>query len=83
MFKSSLLPAPLLRVVWVLLALLPGIAPAATREYHLTLAKEPVTISGKPVTKITVNGAIPGPVLKFTEGDDAIIIEANVSLTGK
>lgn len=77
MFKSSLLPASLLRVVWVLLALLPGIAPAATREYHLTLAKEPVTISGKPVTKITVNGAIPGPVLKFTEGDDAIIHVTN------
>jgi FtsP/CotA-like multicopper oxidase with cupredoxin domain len=52
-------------------------AQAATREYHLTLAKERVTITGTSVEKITVNGTIPGPVLHFTEGDDAIIHVTN------
>ncbi|TKW61113.1 MAG: copper resistance system multicopper oxidase [Blastochloris viridis] len=46
---------------------------AATREYTLTVAKEPVNITGKAVEKITVNGGIPAPILRFKEGDEAVI----------
>ena len=39
----------------------------------LTIAKQQVNFVGKPVTAMTVNGGIPGPVLRFTQGDTAVI----------
>jgi FtsP/CotA-like multicopper oxidase with cupredoxin domain len=42
-------------------------------EYNLTIARQVVDVAGKPVTAMTVNGGIPGPVLGFTEGDTAVI----------
>lgn len=42
-------------------------------EYHLVVAKETVEIAGAKATKLTVNGGIPGPVLRFREGDTARI----------
>ena len=42
-------------------------------EYHLTIAKAKVDITGKPVDAMTVNGGIPGPTLRFMEGDTAVI----------
>lgn len=63
--------------LWMAAALL-GIfisspALAKTTEYHLTIERQPVNITGKTIKKITVNGTIPGPTLRFTEGDDAVI----------
>ncbi len=63
--------------LWMVAALL-GIfisspALAQTTEYHLTIERQPVNITGKTIKKITVNGTIPGPTLRFTEGDDAVI----------
>ncbi|WKL56041.1 copper resistance system multicopper oxidase [Asticcacaulis sp. ZE23SCel15] len=55
------------------LALMPVIATAETREYTLTIDRQDVTITGEKLSKITVNGTIPGPVLRFSEGDDAVI----------
>ncbi|MBU1058117.1 MAG: multicopper oxidase domain-containing protein [Proteobacteria bacterium] len=46
---------------------------AATVEYHLTIAQEEVNFTGKTVSAMTINGAIPGPVLSFREGDLARI----------
>lgn len=46
---------------------------AGTTEYSLTIERQPVNITGKEVRKITVNGTIPGPTLRFKEGDDAVI----------
>src|SRR5690606_34464412 len=46
---------------------------AKTTEDHLTIERQPVNITGKTIKKITVNGTIPGPTLRFTEGDDAVI----------
>ncbi|MGE0200119.1 MAG: multicopper oxidase domain-containing protein [Candidatus Melainabacteria bacterium] len=43
---------------------------AGTVEYTLTVAREQKTITGKPVTAMTVNGQIPGPLIEATEGDD-------------
>ena len=43
------------------------------RDYHLTIAKEQVNITGTPVQAMTINGGIPGPTLRFVEGDTARI----------
>lgn len=53
--------------------LLTAVAQAATVEYTLTIARQTVDFSGKPVTRMTINGGIPGPILHFTEGDIARI----------
>ena len=57
-----------------LLALL-SVTPAFanTTEYTLVIDRQTVNLTGNPVSKITVNGGIPGPVLEFTEGDTAVI----------
>lgn len=53
--------------------------PALSRvqEYSLVIDKEIVNITGKPLKRITINGAIPGPTLKFTDGDEAVIHVTN------
>lgn len=64
------------RMPWMLLALLllvPSAGLAATVEYDLTVAENEVNISGQPTPAMTINGGIPGPVLRFTEGDLARI----------
>ncbi|MHB8834229.1 MAG: multicopper oxidase domain-containing protein [Candidatus Methylomirabilia bacterium] len=53
------------------IALLP--ADAATREYELTIERRDIDIAGSRATGLTVNGGIPGPTLRFTEGDTASI----------
>ncbi len=52
-------------------------AHARTTQYALTIARQPVNITGHPVKKVTINGGIPGPVLRFTEGDEAVIKVTN------
>lgn len=59
------------------LAFAPLAAHAEIREYNLTISRQAVTVDGKTSEKITVNGAIPGPVLQFTEGDEAVIHVTN------
>jgi FtsP/CotA-like multicopper oxidase with cupredoxin domain len=50
---------------------------AKTVEYQLTIAEEQVNITGKPVKGMTINGGIPGPTLRFTEGDTAVMHVTN------
>lgn len=50
---------------------------ARAEEYNLDIARQPVNITGRTVHKITINGTIPGPILRFTEGDEAIIHVTN------
>ena len=57
----------------LLLHLFVGVAEAATVEYDLTIAKEEVTITGTPALGMTINGGIPGPTLRFKDGDTARI----------
>jgi FtsP/CotA-like multicopper oxidase with cupredoxin domain len=46
----------------------------AVREYSLTIAQEPITIiREKTADGMTINGSIPGPTLRFNEGDIARI----------
>lgn len=42
-------------------------------EYDLTIAERVLSPAGKPVRALTINGGIPGPVLRFREGDFARI----------
>ncbi len=58
-----------------LLLLLAGClyAPARVVEYDLHIAETPVSYTGKTVPALTLNGTIPGPTLRFTEGDWARI----------
>ena len=48
-----------------------------TTEYTITIAQEVVTIAGKESGAMTINGSIPGPTLRFTEGDYAVIYVKN------
>jgi len=42
-------------------------------EYNLIISHQTVDITGEEVLAMTINGTIPGPTLRFTEGDQAII----------
>jgi len=57
------------------LALLAPVAElsAATIEYDLTIAGQEMNFTGQTVKAITVNGQLPAPTLRFTEGDHAVI----------
>ncbi len=52
-----------------LLCLLPLTALAAHQEINFHVAKTWVNFSGKTKPAIAINGQIPGPTLRFTEGD--------------
>ncbi|MEQ8554026.1 MAG: multicopper oxidase domain-containing protein [Cyclobacteriaceae bacterium] len=47
------------------------------REYTITLTQEMVNKAGKEVKGMTINGSIPGPTLRFTEGEYAVIYVKN------
>lgn len=59
----------------LLLVFLPAIASLSAKEvaYDLTIADQHVDITGNPVHAMTINGGIPGPTLRFREGDVAVI----------
>lgn len=52
-------------------------AGAAERAYDLTIGEASVTIDGRTYDKLAINGTIPGPLLSFTEGDEAVIRVTN------
>ena len=53
-------------------------ASGAVREYHLNIARQDITIQGKTGVGMTINGAIPGPTLRFQEGDLARVQVTNM-----
>lgn len=46
-------------------------------EYRLTIDRQPVNVTGRPVQALTINGQIPGPTLRFKEGEDVTIHVTN------
>ena len=54
---------------------LPPLAPAAgnLREYDLTIAETRQRIDGRSARAVTINGTVPGPVLRFREGETAVL----------
>lgn len=65
--------------LWGSLTLLvPGAALwAATVEYDLIIAQQELNFTGHPVKAMTINGQLPGPTLRFTAGDTAVIHVTN------
>jgi FtsP/CotA-like multicopper oxidase with cupredoxin domain len=59
------------------LAMLTVLASAKTVEYNLTIAEKKVNITGSAVTGMTINGGIPGPTLRFTQGNTAVMHVTN------
>lgn len=64
---------PFIAVSVILASLFSIAAQAATVEYDLTIAEQTLSPAGKPVQALTINGDVPGPTLRFTEGDLARI----------
>ncbi|SDS52494.1 copper-resistance protein, CopA family [Halopseudomonas xinjiangensis] len=46
-------------------------------EFDLVIGERPVNITGKPRTALTINGTIPGPLLRWREGDTVTLRVAN------
>lgn len=59
----------------IVLVLLLGCVPAqaAVVEYDLTIEHQMINITGLKANGMTINGGIPGPTLRFNEGDTAHI----------
>ncbi len=56
----------------------PGLGPLApapnnVREYDLVIAQTVVRLDGRNAKAVTINGTVPGPVLRFREGEQAVI----------
>ncbi len=49
-----------------------------TVRYTLTVSQDRINITGKAAPAMLINGGLPGPTLRFTRGDYAIITVANV-----
>jgi len=65
----------LMSILWV--TQLQVIAQTDTTTYNLVIKRETVNKAGKEVAGMTINGQIPGPTLRFTEGDYAVIYVKN------
>ena len=64
------------RVIIIFLGLallLPVWVSANTVKYDLTIARQEINFTGQSVQAMTINGQVPGPTLRFTEGDHAVI----------
>ena len=54
-----------------------AVTPAMADIYNLDVAYKDVTITGNTVEKVAVNGTIPGPTLRFTDGEKVTINVTN------
>jgi FtsP/CotA-like multicopper oxidase with cupredoxin domain len=52
-------------------------SPALADTYNLDIARQDVSVTGNPVESITINGTLPGPTLRFKEGEDVTINVTN------
>lgn len=52
-------------------------APISNTEFDLTIAQTPVNFTGKPSLATTINGTIPGPTLRWREGETVTIRVTN------
>jgi CopA family copper-resistance protein len=42
-------------------------------EYDLTIARTPFTVDGERTSAITLNGTVPGPLIRLQEGEEAVL----------
>ncbi|HBJ83000.1 MAG TPA: copper oxidase [Verrucomicrobiales bacterium] len=64
---------PMPALVWVVLLSATSALWAKTVNYDLTLSAITVNYGGKERPAMAINGSIPGPTLRFSEGDDAVV----------
>lgn len=50
---------------------------ALAGEYRLVINETPVNITGRERTAMTINGAVPGPVLRWREGEEVTLLVTN------
>ncbi len=62
--------------VGVVAALL-GVPPSLAGTYDLTIGETTINVSGKDRTALAINGTVPGPTLRFQEGEDLVINVTN------
>jgi FtsP/CotA-like multicopper oxidase with cupredoxin domain len=62
---------------FILVILFSSTASSAIREYDLVISYQIVNITGRDVQAMTINDSIPGPTLRFNEGDIARIHVSN------
>ena len=64
-----------IRLVLFIISFLLSLSTAYSKtiEYTLVIASQQVNITGKPASAMTINDSIPGPTLRFREGDFARI----------
>ncbi len=54
------------------------LAPASPRRIvDLAIARTPLSIEGRPASAVTINGSMPGPLLRFKEGESAVLRVSN------
>jgi FtsP/CotA-like multicopper oxidase with cupredoxin domain len=54
-----------------------GAAPARAATYDLVLERRAINITGRNSTAMLINGELPGPVLRFREGEEAVVNVTN------
>jgi FtsP/CotA-like multicopper oxidase with cupredoxin domain len=66
-----------LSVLGLMLVLMSASAQAAVVQYELEVTETVMAPAGKPRRVLAINGGIPGPTLRFREGDTAVITVRN------
>ena len=69
-------PLTVYAAVGVVAALL-GVPPSLAGTYDLTIGEASIDVSGSKRTALAVNGSVPGPSLRFKEGEDLVIQVTN------
>ncbi len=70
--------SPLLRPAWASAATMVGTAPVLKgTEFDLTIAETPVNFTGAVRMATTINGTLPGPTLRWRQGDTVTIRVTN------
>ncbi|MCC7517370.1 MAG: multicopper oxidase domain-containing protein [Pseudomonadales bacterium] len=67
----------LLGVLLAVLLSVPLVRPVQAAEYQLDIREAPVNITGKLLSRLTVNNAFPAPTLYWTEGEEVVVHVTN------
>ncbi|MFZ5874907.1 MAG: copper resistance system multicopper oxidase [Nitrospirota bacterium] len=54
-----------------------SVTPALADEYNLVIDKQAVNVTGRERTAVTINGAVPGPALRWREGEEVTLHVTN------
>jgi len=67
----------IVRILLIAALTLIGYRPALAAEYALSIGEIDVNFTGTPSRALAVNGQVPGPPLRFTDGEDVVIHVTN------